>query len=73
MSFGPKTCCPEECAKARQSAADIFAKVRLGQDPQAERRSEQQKAGDVFEELGQRYLKAAKARLRPGSYREVAG
>ena len=21
MSFGPKTCCPEECAKARQSAA----------------------------------------------------
>lgn len=58
-------------AKARQSAADIFAKVRLGQDPQAERRSEQQKAGDVFEELGQRYLKAAKARLREGSYREV--
>jgi integrase len=58
-------------AKARQSAADIFAKVRLGQDPQAERRSEQQKAGDVFEELGQRYLKAAKVRLRPGSYREV--
>ena len=58
-------------AKARQSAADIFAKVRLGQDPQAERRSEQQKAGDVFEELGERYLKAAKARLREGSYREV--
>ena len=58
-------------AKARQSAADIFAKVRLGQDPQAERRSEQQKAGDVFEELGQRYLKAAKARVREGSYREI--
>jgi integrase len=57
-------------AKARQSAADIFAKVRLGQDPQAERRSEQQKAGDVFEDLGQRYLKA-KAGLRAGSYREI--
>ncbi len=25
-----------KAAKARQSAADIFAKVRLGQDPQAE-------------------------------------
>jgi integrase len=57
-------------AKARQAAADIFAKVRLGQDPQAERRSEQQKAGDVFEDLGQRYLKA-KRDLRAGSYREI--
>jgi integrase len=57
-------------AKARQSAANIFAKVRLGQDPQAERRSEQRKAGDVFEDLGQRYLKA-KGGLRAGSYREI--
>jgi len=58
-------------AKARQTAADIFAKVRLGEDPQAQRRAAQDRAADVFEDLGDRYLKAAKARLRPGSYREV--
>jgi integrase len=58
-------------AKARQAAADIFAKVRLGIDPQAERRTEIAKAGDLFEHLGERYLKAAKARLRPASYSDV--
>jgi integrase len=56
---------------ARETAQTILAKVRLGIDPQAERRTAIDKAGDFFEDLGQRYLKAAKSRLKPGSYDQV--
>jgi integrase len=61
--------------EARDKAADILAKVRLGIDPQAERQAaiEQAnaKADDRFEDLGQRYLKYQEKELRPGSYDQV--
>jgi integrase len=56
---------------ARETAQTLLAKVRLGIDPQAERRTAIDKAGDLFGDLGQKYLKAAKSRLRPGSYDQV--
>jgi len=59
-------------AQARDEAANISARVRLGVDPQAERRAAHDKAADLFGEIARRYLKAKKADLRAGSYREVS-
>jgi integrase len=56
---------------ARETAQTMLAKVRLGIDPQAERRTAIDKAGDLFEDLGQRYLKFQRSELRPGSYDQV--
>jgi integrase len=57
--------------KAREKAGEILAKVRLGIDPQTERRGAIEKANDRFEDLGQRYLKYQEKELRPGSYDQV--
>jgi len=57
--------------KARDTAADIFAKVRLGVDPQAERQGALVRASNTFGNLAERYLKRAKVKLRPRSYLEV--
>jgi hypothetical protein len=45
-------------AQARDEAATISARVRLGVDPQAERRVARDKASDTLGEIGRRYLEA---------------
>jgi integrase len=57
-------------AQARAEAATISARVRLGVDPQAERRDAREKASDTLGEIGRRYLEAKKSNWSPGSYRE---
>jgi integrase len=50
-------------AKAREAAAELHAKVRLGHDPQAERRDRIQRSLDTFGNLAERFL--AQYRRRP--------
>jgi integrase len=60
-------------AKARTTAKDVLAKVRLGQNPAAEKRALWRRFEDV-ETLGAllpRYLTHKRAELKPRSYEEV--
>jgi integrase len=64
--------------QARDRAKDIFAHVRLGTDPEAERQQAHEKAKDLFEVRAEEYLdeklhpiKAGKKPMRPRSYEEI--
>ena len=48
-----------------------LARVHLGSDPHAEKKEAKARAAITFERIAARYLKKAKARLRPRSYEEV--
>jgi hypothetical protein len=54
--------------EARDSAAKILARVRLGEDPAGEKHEARTRATDVCEAAMRRYLAYQKARLRPKSY-----
>lgn len=69
FNLGPIEVLP--AAKARSKAADIFAKVRLGVDPQADRLSAHDKANETFDALVAKYLARKASELRPRSLREV--
>jgi integrase len=56
-------------AKARDIAAELHAKVRLGGDPASERREKVQRALDTFRALAERFLEQYRA--RPRSKNEV--
>ena len=56
-------------AKAREIAAELHAKVRLGGDPASERREKVQRALDTFRALTERFLEQYRA--RPRSKNEV--
>jgi integrase len=58
-------------AKARDRAGDLHAQVRLGIDPAAVKAEGRQRAAETFKPIMERFLARQKARLRPGSYREV--
>jgi integrase len=57
-----------DSGKARSTAKDILARIRLGQDPAAERQDQRDAAAITFDSLLPRYLAWQKARLKPGSY-----
>ena len=57
--------------KARELAADLHAKVRLGGNPSAEKRAARVKAGETFGALLPRYLAHKRAQLKPRSFEEV--
>jgi integrase len=57
--------------KARELAADLHAKVRLGADPAAERAMNKAQAANSFGELARRYLEFQESNLRPRSLVEV--
>jgi integrase len=57
--------------KARELAADLHAKVRLGGDPAAERAVSKAEAANSFSLLADRYLDFQKDNLRPRSLVEV--
>jgi integrase len=58
--------------RAREIASEYHAKVKLRQDPAAERRLQVQRASHTFGALALRYLEQQRSELRPGSYREIA-
>jgi hypothetical protein len=60
-----------DLGKARESARDILAAVRLGRDPAGERLDARRREGEFFGAQLPRYLAHARARLAPRSYVEV--
>jgi integrase len=58
-------------SKARDTAKDLYARVRLGQDPAGEKAHAKVKAAETFEAVAALYLARQRAELRPHSYVEV--
>jgi integrase len=58
--------------KARETAADLHAAVRLGRDPAAVKATGKAEASNSFGDVVARYLAFQKERLRPRSYVEAA-
>jgi integrase len=74
MSLGAAT--PESFAKSdglgiRERAAQLHAKVKLGQDPASDKDEGRKRASDTFEAIAKNYLAAKKRSTRPGTYRET--
>jgi integrase len=57
--------------KAREVAAELHAKVRLGGDPAAEKAVNKARAANSFGQLARRYLEFQQSNLRPRSLAEV--
>jgi integrase len=55
----------------REQAAQLHARVKLGQDPAGDKTENRQRAGDTFEAIARKYLAAKKDSTRPGTYRET--
>jgi integrase len=60
-----------DISKARETAKDLYAKVRLGQDPAGERAESRIRTSETFGATMERFLAHQRARLRPRSYRDV--
>jgi integrase len=60
-----------DVGKARSTAKDVLAAVRLGRDPFAERRESRAAAHETFGALLPRYLARQRAKLKPRSYSET--
>jgi integrase len=58
-------------AKARETAQDLYARVRLGQHPAADKKVSRSEARNTFGRLVSNYLESQKAELRDHSYTEV--
>ncbi len=57
--------------KARESAKDILAKVRLGEDPAGTKAAARAVAADTFKVIAERYLDRQKEKWRPKSYTDT--
>jgi integrase len=60
-----------DLAKARATAKDLYAKVRLGRDPAGEKQRARTKASETFMAVASLYMRHQQARLRPRSYAQV--
>src|SRR5262249_51397264 len=69
LTIGQVSAIPAE--KARQLASDLYARVRLGGDPQAEKAKNAIAASLSFRVVADQYLARQKIELRPRSYVEV--
>src|SRR5262249_29283120 len=58
-------------AKARETAQDLYAKVRLGQHPAADKKANRDEARNTFGKLVGRYLEFQKDQLRTRSHTEM--
>src|SRR6516165_1653093 len=58
--------------RARQIAAELHAKVKLGNDPALEKRIRIERASHTLGGLVDKYLTQQRSQLRPNSYRQVA-
>jgi integrase len=66
ISFGPVAAL--NISKTRETAKDLNAQIRLGQDPAGERTAAKIKAAETFKATIPRFLSHQRARLRPRSY-----
>jgi Arm DNA-binding domain/Phage integrase central domain len=57
-----------DAVKARDTAKDLYARVRLGQDPQGERNKNKATAAETFEAVAELYLAHQVTELRSSSY-----
>ncbi len=57
--------------KARDMAGDLHAKVRLGQDPAAERAEAKEQAAETFDVIADRFLKFKEAKISADYHREM--
>jgi integrase len=55
----------------RDQVAQLHARVRLGQDPAADKAEGRRRATETFESVSRKFLSFQKGELRPGSYRQV--
>ena len=55
----------------RDQAAQLHAKVKLGQDPAGDKTESRKRASDTFETIAKKYLAAKKQSTRPGTYTET--
>jgi integrase len=60
-----------DVGKARETAKDLYARVRLGQDPAGEKTEAKVKAAETFAATAARFLEHQRLRLRPRSYPDV--
>jgi len=60
-----------DIGRAREIAKDLYAKVRLGQDPAGAKNEARAAAAETFKAVSQRFLDYQAHHLRPGSYIEV--
>ena len=60
-----------ELGKARSTAKDLLAAVRLGRDPAGEKLEQRQKVSTTFGALLPRFLARQRSRLKPRSYQEA--
>jgi integrase len=57
-----------DIGKARETAKNLYARVRLGEDPAGDKADAKIKAAETFGAVAQRYLEYKRTRLRPRSY-----
>jgi integrase len=71
MAIGKAPALPLD--KAREIAAQLHAKVKLGGDPAGDKAESQARAGETFETCMARYLQRRRAeeKLRPSTYSEI--
>jgi integrase len=69
MSLGSATAIP--LVKARETASDLHAKVRLGQDPAGQKAESKQQAAETFEAIAKGYLAVRKRDMRPDAYDQI--
>jgi hypothetical protein len=64
---------PGSLDKAREIAAQLHAKVKLGGDPAGDKADSQARAGETFEHCVALYLerRRTEGKLRPSTYREI--
>jgi integrase len=55
----------------RDQAAQLHAKVKLGQDPASDKTENRKRASDTFDAISKKYLAAKKGSTRPGTYTET--
>jgi integrase len=63
--------CRIDIGKARETAKDLYARVRLGQDPAADKADSKVKAAETFAAIAARFLEYQRTRLRPRTYPDV--
>jgi integrase len=57
--------------RARQTAADLHAKVRLGGDPAGDKTESRLRAAETLGAVLQVYLEQQRSQIKPGSFRQV--
>jgi integrase len=55
----------------RDLAAQLHAKVKLGQDPASDKTESRKRAADTFETVAKEYLAVKQKETRPGTYTEI--